>query len=183
MKIKKWARYVIQIFGLIALSSGAAKGQTDYADNYILDSGDKISIQVFDELDLTMEAVIDSNGVINYSFLGALKVSGRTSEEIEETITRLLRDGYLANPSVNVTITGYRLFYIGGEVRKPGGYPFIPGLNLEQAVAMAGGLTDRASKRKMYLIKGSSAEKRRTKVKFSTLIDPGDTITIEEGFF
>ena len=159
----------------------AAKANLE--ESYTLDSGDKIFIQVFDEQDLTMEALVDSNGVINYSFLGTLEVSGRTTEQIEQKITELLENGYLVNPSVNVTVTGYRLFYISGEVNKPGGYPYVPGLNLEQALAMAGGLTDRASKRKMYLIKGGSSDNNRRRVSLSTAIDPGDTITVEEGFF
>jgi len=166
-----------------ATNTAGTNGQTNLEDSYVLDSGDSISIQVFDEQDLSIEAVIDSNGVINYSFLGELEVRGRTTEQIEEKITQLLKDGYLANPSVNVTITGYRLFYISGEVSKPGGYPYVPGLNLEQAIAMAGGLTDRASKRKMYLIKGGNSDKNRTRVNLNASIDPGDTITIEEGFF
>lgn len=173
----------IPILWLLLLSSGSIAAQPESAQQYRLASGDKIYIQVFDEQDLTMETVVDKNGAINYSYLGELTVSGRTTEEIEETISDLLRDGYLVNPSVNVTVTGYRLFYISGEVRNPGGFPYLPGLNLEQAVAMAGGFTDRASKRKMYLIKGSSADNRRSRVKFNTPIDPGDTITIEEGFF
>lgn len=160
-----------------------AYAQSELEGSYVLDSGDKIFIQVFDEQDLTMEALVSSNGVINYSFLGTLEVSGRTTEQIEQTITELLKDGYLVNPSVNVTVTGYRLYYISGEVNKPGGYPYVPGLNLEQALATAGGLTDRASKRKMYLIKGSSSDKGRKRVKLTAAIDPGDTITIEEGFF
>lgn len=162
---------------------GTSAAQPNLEGSYALGGGDTISIQVFDEQDLSMEAVIDSNGIINYSFLGELEVGGRTTEQIEQKITELLKDGFLANPSVNVTITGYRLFYISGEVRKPGGYPYVPGLNLEQAIALAGGLTDRASKRKMYLIKGGSADKNRVRVKLGTSVDPGDTITIEEGFF
>lgn len=157
--------------------------RSNLGESYILDSGDRISIQVFDEQDLTMEALVDSNGVINYSFLGTLEVSGRTTEQIEQKITELLENGYLVKPSVNVTVTGYRLFYISGEVNKPGGYPYVPGLNLEQALAMAGGLTDRASKRKMYLVKGGSSDNNRKRVNLNTSIDPGDTITIEEGFF
>lgn len=175
--------FLFLILGLTSLLHGLVYAQGVDESSYVLDSGDRISIQVFDEQDLSMEAVIDSNGIINYSFLGGLEVRGKTTEQIEQRITELLKDGYLVNPSVNVTVTGYRLFYISGEVNKPGGYPYVPGLNLEQAVAMAGGMTDRASKRKMYLIKGKSADKRRTRVKFSTTIDPGDTITIEEGFF
>jgi polysaccharide export outer membrane protein len=150
---------------------------------YILDTGDKIYIQVFDEQDLTMETRVGSSGVINYSFLGQLQVSGRTSTEMEGEITTLLKDGYLVNPSVNVTVVEYRPFYINGEVKRPGGYPYQPGLTLEKAVAIAGGLTDRASKRKMYLQQGKDQDSKKGKVRMDSRVSPGDIITIEEGFF
>jgi len=41
---------------------------------------------------------------------------------------------------VNVTVTGCRLFYVSGDVRKPVGYPYVPELKLEQTIAMAAGL-------------------------------------------
>ena len=84
---------------------------------------------------------------------------------------------------MNVRVTRYRLFFINGEVRSPGGYPYQPGLTLDRAIALAGGLTDRASTRKMYVTKentGSSDEKR---VSLSFKVQPGDTISIREGFF
>jgi len=153
------------------------------AGSYVLGSGDKIFIKVFDENDLTMEARISASGIINYSFLGQLQVSGRTTEELESSITNQLKEGYLVNPSVNVTIVEYRPFYISGEVRRPGDYPYQPGLTLEKAIAMAGGLTDRASKRKMYLQEQNADSNNKVKINLSQSINPGDIITIEEGFF
>ena len=75
---------------------------------YLLGEGDRISIQVFDEPDLTMESLIGASGIINYSYLGDLQVSGKSSQQVERQITQLLQDGYLVNPSVNVTVLGYR---------------------------------------------------------------------------
>jgi len=88
---------------------------------YVLGNGDEISILVFDETDLTMDAAIGDSGEINYSYLGALKVVGKTPVQLEREITTALRDGYLVNPSVNVSIKTYRPFFINGEVRSPGG--------------------------------------------------------------
>ncbi len=168
----------------IFIVSQPAFSQESAEGTYRLDTGDRIFIQVFDEQDLTMETRVSSNGVINYSFLGQLQVAGRTSSELENQITNLLQDGYLVNPSVNVSIVEYRPFFINGEVERPGGYPYQPGLTMEKAIALAGGLTDRASKRKMYLQNGESDQKKkRTKVGMGGSVAPGDIITIEEGFF
>lgn len=150
---------------------------------YQLGEGDLISIQVFDEPDLTMESQIGASGVINYSYLGDLQVAGKTSQQVERQITQLLQDGYLVNPSVNVTVLGYRPFFINGEVRSPGSYPYQPGLTLDKAIALAGGLTDRASRRKMFILKATSGNQEEQRASMQTKIAPGDIISIKEGFF
>lgn len=152
-------------------------------DDYRLGRGDQISIQVFDEPDLSIGATVGASGVINYSYLGDIQVGGKTVDEVEETISSLLENGYLVNPSVNITVTQFRSFFINGEVRNPGSYPFQPGLTLDKAIALAGGLTDRASTRKMFLIRGNATKKTSSKIGFSAAIAPGDIISIEEGFF
>ncbi len=167
---------------LVFCAMSMAYAQEPGDASYTLNTGDKIYIQVFDEQDLTMETRVSSSGVINYSFLGPLQVAGRTSSQLENDISSLLKDGYLVNPSVNVSVVEYRPFFISGEVKRPGGYPFQPGLTLEKAVALAGGLTDRASKRKMYL-QNKNNSKNRSKVSMTNPVSPGDIITIEEGFF
>lgn len=160
-----------------SVSNGASEGE------YRLDEGDVIGIQVFDEPDLTLQATVSSRGGINYSYLGDLRVSGKTPGELEKHITDLLRDGYLVNPSVNVSIVEFRPFFIGGEVRSPGSYPYQPGLTLDKAIALAGGLTDRASPRQMFLVTAGQRSNNSRKVSLDTRISPGDTITIKEGFF
>jgi len=162
-----------------SFSSVFAQGE----ERYQLQQGDLITIQVFDEPDLSMDARIGASGVINYSYLGDVQVQGKTAEGLERHITELLRDGYLVNPSVNVTVTEYRPFYINGEVRSPGSYPFQPGLTLEKAIALAGGLTDRASTRKMFIIKADSTDQKQKRARMNNRVNAGDIITIKEGFF
>lgn len=177
---------LVFVLSTLLILVGARSVLAQVPDNYILGKGDKISIQVFDEQDLTLTAQIGDGGMINYSYLGDLQVAGRTTLELETEITKQLKDGYLVNPSVNVSIVTYRPFYISGEVRSAGSYAFIPGLTLEKAIALAGGLTDRASRRKMYLLSARvDADKKsiEKKISMSHEIYPGDVINIKEGFF
>jgi len=155
----------------------------DDPSGYILGQGDVIGIQVFDEPDLTLDARVGSSGVINYSYLGDIKVAGRTPLELERQISTLLREGYLVNPSVNVTVVQYRPFFINGEVRSPGGYPYQPGLTLDKAISLAGGMTDRASTRKMFVIKALGDSDEQERVGMNYRVAPGDVISIDEGFF
>jgi polysaccharide export outer membrane protein len=157
-------------------------GEVLDADSYLLEQGDQIQIQVFDEPDLTMDQRVGASGNINYSYLGDLRVAGKTAQQLEREITGLLENGFLVNPSVNVTVLEYRPFFINGEVRSPGSYPYQPGLTLDKAIALAGGLTDRASTRKMSVQK-ASGDQPQGRAAMSTPIAPGDIISIEEGFF
>ena len=168
--------------GAAPASVEPAQADEALARGYRLGEGDRIAIQVFDEPDLTMETTVGSTGRIGYSYLGDLAVGDKTPAQIEREITGLLADGYLRNPSVNVTIVEYRPFFINGEVRSPGSYPYQPGLTLDRAIALAGGLTDRASTRKMFIMTpGDDGDERRASM--STRVEPGDIVLIEEGFF
>ncbi|HSH41807.1 MAG TPA: polysaccharide biosynthesis/export family protein [Arenicellales bacterium] len=75
--------------------------------------------------------------------------------------------------------------YLYGEVNKPGGYEFRSGLTVEKAVAMAGGFTPRASKRKIDISRYSEGEGPRTLdgVKLTENILPGDVVTVGESWF
>lgn len=153
------------------------------SEDYVLGQGDRISILVFDEPDLSITSTVGASGVINYSYLGDLQVSGKTPLDLERQIAKLLSDGYLVNPSVNVSVEQFRPFFIGGEVRNPGSYPYQPGLSLDKAVALAGGLTERASPRRIFIVRAGTSPSDLVKTTLSAPVGPGDIITIKEGFF
>ena len=110
-------------------------------------------------------------------------MAGQTPEQLSDSITAKLRDGYLRNPSVNITVEKYRSFFVDGEVRRPGSYGYEPGLTLAKAVSLAGGMTDRASRRKIFLTREVNGEKKSYRVEMSQTVEPGDIITVREGFF
>ena len=176
-------KYRLFLATAILMLSSLASAQDAAPAGYLLGEGDKISIQVFDEPDLTMGARIGASGIINYFYLGDVQVAGKTPQQLERHIVSLLQNGYLVSPSVNVSITEFRPFFVNGEVRRPGGYAYQPGLTMDKAIALAGGLTDRASTRKMYIIRGESTNQTTARAKMNTSIEPGDIISIKEGFF
>ena len=150
---------------------------------YSIGSGDMLSIQVFGEEDLSIEVRLSDAGTISYPFLGELRAKGLSIGELSEIIRSKLADGYLISPSVNVTVLEYRQFFINGEVEKPGGYPYQPGLTLQKAVALAGGFTERASKTKLYVVPDGKEGEDPVRIKLGTMVRPGDIITVEESFF
>ncbi|RTE65262.1 polysaccharide export protein [Amphritea opalescens] len=166
---------------LIFFCSVAAAETTTLSD-YRLGSGDLLSIQVFGEEDLSMEIRLSDAGTIAYPFLGELKILNMTIGNLSELIQQGLAEGYLHDPQVSITVLEYRQFYINGEVKEPGGYPYQPGLTLQKAVALAGGFTERASKSKLF-VSHDGETKNPSLVKLNTQIRPGDIITIEQSFF
>ena len=151
---------------------------------YRLGSGDVISINVFGEQDLSFDKIrLTDAGTLSFPFLGEVRANGKTAIELEEIIVTGLKGDYLIDPKVSVSVLEYREFFISGEVKSPGGYPFKPGLNLQKAITLAGGLTDRASERKMFIVRDGESEADATRADMNTPVMPGDMIKIEESFF
>ncbi|MBN8445154.1 MAG: polysaccharide export protein [Gammaproteobacteria bacterium] len=152
------------------------------AENYKLGPGDVIVIQVFGEDELKLETQLTDSGTVNYPFLGTIKVVGMSIKELEQHVYNGLKPDYFVEPNVFVGIVQYRPFYIHGEVKKPGGYPYQPGMTVNQAIALAGGLTERASKEKIEISREGDKNNTQTGT-LNTKISAGDTITIEQRFF
>ena len=174
---------MIKKITFIALLFTIFIAQAATENTYILGAGDQIKILIYDEPDLTVELTINDDGYINFPFIGAVSVTGRTTTQVQKLIHDGLAGDYLLNPSVQVDVVSYRPFYIHGEVNSPGAYSYQPGMTVDQAVALAGGLTPRASKNKIFIKKLVDQKIINQKVALTSEISAGDTITIAQSFF
>jgi protein involved in polysaccharide export with SLBB domain len=165
------------------LASAHLAFSQDIETTYTISSDDIISITVFNEPDLSLdEARVGSNGTISMPLLGQVQVAQLTVVEVESKLTSLYLDGYLKKPKVSVGIIEYRPFYINGEVQSPGSYSYRQGLTIEKAITLAGGFTQRAS-RKGILLMGEKDNGNTISVSLNHKVKPGDVITIQESFF
>ncbi|WP_374256847.1 polysaccharide biosynthesis/export family protein [Aquabacterium sp.] len=156
----------------------------EFVNNYKLGPGDIISIRVLGEQELSIEkARISDVGTIPMPAIGEVNALGRTIGEVERMVVEKLRGRILLNPQVSVLIEEYRPFFINGMVQKPGGYPFLPGLTVRKAAALAGGFRERASLKKIYLIRESDKTQTPVNVDLNAAVLPGDIVTVEESFF
>lgn len=73
--------------------------------------------------------------------------------------------------------------YVFGHVRVPGAYPVEKGMTVMQALALAGGLTDRGTDRGLRIIRVVNGEKKEISVKLGDLVQPGDTIMVRQRIF
>jgi polysaccharide export outer membrane protein len=167
-----------------APAAAAAQAQEQSVSNYRLGSGDVVTVQVLGEEDLKRERIrLSDAATISYPILGEIKLAGKTVAELERMIADGLRGRYLVNPQVTVTINEYRNFFINGQVERPGGYPYIPGLTVLKAVSLAGGFKERASREKIYIVRERDATHQRERAGLNVAVQPGDIITVEESFF
>ncbi|WP_448569563.1 polysaccharide biosynthesis/export family protein [Thalassotalea ganghwensis] len=154
-----------------------------WSANYKLGAGDQIEINVYGEPDLTTKVKIDKAGIISFPFLDDIQVIGQTTKSLEQHIRKGLLGDYLIDPQVTVTIVTYRPFFIHGEVKKPGGYPYQDDLTLDKAIALAGGLASRASTTDWKITREVDGSTITIQATVATLIQPDDIIKIEQSFF
>lgn len=177
---------MLRTIGILALTAimGALPAQADSpASHYRLDTGDTVSVTVYGHDDLSGEFEVDGAGRISLPLIKKVEAVGRTSTELEAVITDALRPDYLKNPRVSVSVLNYRPFYIMGEVINPGSYPYMSGMRIVNAVAVAGGYTYRAKKSKIKITRGTGSEKVSIYAAPETPVQPGDIIEVPERFF
>jgi polysaccharide export outer membrane protein len=150
---------------------------------YQLAAGDSVRVDVLGEAELSITALIDPAGAINYPFLGRIQAAGLTLRQLEQQIQKGLQAGYLKNPDVRVSMAAYRPVYVTGQVRAAGVYPYTLGLTVEKVLTLAGGVTQFASTRRIFLLRPGDATEQRMKVELDSPVLPGDTILVEERLF
>ncbi|HTM74443.1 MAG TPA: polysaccharide biosynthesis/export family protein, partial [Pseudolabrys sp.] len=108
---------------------------------YMLGPGDRIRLKVYDDSNLTGEYEVNNGGYVSIPLVGQVRAAGSTTSQLEKTIADRMRGKIAQDPKINVEIAAYAPFYIFGEVKKAGVYPYQPGITVAGAIATAGGLT------------------------------------------
>jgi polysaccharide export outer membrane protein len=102
---------------------------------------------------------------------------------VQALLTQKYGKDYLVNPSVSVEVLNYRPFFIIGEVNRPGSYPYVNGMTVINAVALAGGYTPRANHEGIKIKHSNETTEQERDAKEDTVVMPGDVIEIAERFF
>lgn len=177
-------KFVITAWFLIVSAGALAQaGPSSQPSEYTLGSGDELEVTVFGHADLSGRFVINELGQISLPLVGNVKVGGKSRREAEVMIRNVLRPDYLVNPRVSVQVMNYRPFYIIGEVNDPGSYPYVNGMTVTEAVALAGGYTYRAKKKEVVIIRASDESNKEIPATNNTPVMPGDVIKVPERFF
>jgi polysaccharide export outer membrane protein len=151
--------------------------------SYTLGPGDRISISVFNQADLSGQYVLDGDGRFSMPLVGAVDATGFSPSELETLLISRLKPDYLVNPRVFVQVMNYRPYYLIGEVQSTGAFPYVDGMSYLTAVAIAGGFTYRAKKGHVYVIRGNDPDREEIKLDIDDKVKPGDIIRVAERLF
>lgn len=161
---------LLTFFVLIAITCSMAM-----AEEYRLGPGDILSVGVYGYEELQVKAlVVRPDGCISFPLAGEIRAEGMTSAELAMALTAKLAD-YVKDPQVTVNIDKLRTarIYVLGEVNKPGMYEIERRHNVLDAIGAAGGYTQKAAKKNVFVIKQDRPD-QPVKINLLKLLQRGD---------
>jgi len=171
MKKQILSTLLMIIVGMVAISS---------AGDYEVGEGDVIFLKVYENDDLSTTARVTYEGKISVPLLGQVSVKNMTVTEIEEKISRLLKNGYIVDPQVSIFIKEYRSrkAVILGEVNSPGIYKLLEDTSLLEIISQAGGMTKTACSKAIIKRKEGKADNGENiiKINIKDLVEKGENI-------
>lgn len=169
----------------------------ELSGTYLVDPDVRVSVAEYREIYINGE--VNSPGGYNYkpglTLDKAVALAGGFSESASKervTLTRIIngqsqlfsmRPTDAVLPGDIIEIGEYLQVFINGEVQRPGNYAYQPGLTLEKTIAMAGGFTGRASKKRVKVSRDVDGEQKQGRISMRDPVYPGDIVSVPEGFF
>lgn len=151
---------------------------------YRLGPGDRLSIKVFGQADVSGEFEIAGDGFVSMPLIGQVPAANLSLNEFRDSVVRILDEKFLVDPKVSIEVTNYRPFYILGQINNPGNYPYKSGINMRMAIALAGGYTRRAAEEPLVVDRrDENGNLQRYWASQDTPVLPGDTITVRRRLF
>jgi len=119
---------------------------------------------------------IDRDGFIEFPLIGKILVENMTIEEVKDSL-QVKVDEYVKNTTVIVKLANFRVTMLG-EFTRPGKYlVYQDRINIFEAIAMAGDMTDFAKRNRTLLV-------RETEDGYQTVrLDLNDQTIMESEFF
>ncbi len=150
---------------------------------YLLDTGDRLRIFVYGQPNLSRSYTLDHDGRITVPLIGQVSARGMTTAGLEGAIKSRLGTQFVRDPQVTVDILQNRPFFILGEVKNAGQYPYVSGMTIETAVAIAGGYSERASTKRFRLQRRINGFVEVIEAPGDYIVQAGDTVTVFERWF
>lgn len=155
---------------------------------------DTFDVRVYGEADLSGTFRVATDGTVDYPLAGRILVAGLRTGEIQQLIVSKLKDRYLKEPQVIVTVKDRNSQKISvlGQVTKPGQVGYYPNMTIVDAIASAGGFTGIAAKNavslrrevegkiEMHIYPVADISEGRSQ---NVMVQPGDVLVVDERVF
>jgi len=144
--------------------------------NYVIGAQDMLDIDVWKEAELTRTVQVRPDGKISLPLLNDIQAAGLTPTQLAGQITTSLKK-FVTDPQVTVIVTqiNSQRVYIMGEVTRAGAYPLLPGMTVLQALSSAGGFTQFANLKKIYVLREENGKQTRLPFNYKQVINGKDT--------
>src|SRR5579885_2343392 len=163
----------------------AINAQPASVRDYVIGPEDVLDISVWKEPDLSRSLPVRLDGKISMPLLNDVQAAGLTATELSQSITEKLKK-YLNAPRVTVMVSqmNSQRIYVLGEVTRPGAYPLLPGMTILQAISSAGGLTQFANSKRIFLLRNESQTLNKYSFNYNEVLDgrrPEQNLTLRAG--
>ncbi len=159
----------------------------------ILGAGDVFEVRIYGEPELSGTYRVSPDGGIDFPLIGRLQVADATDSVLAEQVTTLLKR-YVKDPQVSIYVKEYnsQKVFVFGEVQRPGTFQFEQGMNIVQAITLAGGFARLADKAGTYITRNVQGQEERIRVSVAAIgegrepnldLEPGDIIYVPEALF
>ena len=161
---------------------------------YTIGVNDVLNIAVLKPDQLTTTLTVSPDGTITFPYIGNVEVQGKTLAWIQQEVQSRLA-AYMKYPVVSVSLqeSKSRMFYVYGEVIKPGAYGMQPNLTVIRAISVTGGFTKYGSASKVKILRRLDSGNEIIRVDVDSAMEgdssqdigikDGDVITVSEGIF
>lgn len=149
---------------------------------YRLAPGDKVSLQVFGQTELSGQFDVNADGNLSLPLVGSVPARNRTVAQLTSDLNTKF-DRFVVNPRFTLDVVTYRPVFVLGQVSRPGSFPFAAGMTVQQAVALAGGYTRRAITDKVMVTRLTDDGPKDFSIGPQDILVPGDTIDVQRRLF
>jgi polysaccharide biosynthesis/export protein len=169
-----------------AADASAATAKAATTDpNYIIGAQDVLDISVWKEPEVSRVVPVRPDGKISLPLLNDVQAAGLTPSQLAAQITVSLKK-YVTSPQVTVIVTtiNSQRIYIIGEVTRPGAFPMLPGMNVLQGLSSAGGFTQFAKTKSIYVLRMENGKQQKYPVNYKDVVSgkhPDQDISLKAG--
>jgi len=154
-----------------AMIGGNASGPADADPNYVIGPQDVLDISVWKEPDVSRVVPVRPDGKISLPLLNDVQAAGLTPLQLASQITAGLTK-FMTNPQVTVIISqiNSQRIYLLGQVARAGAYLLLPGMTVLQSLSNAGGFTEFANTRRIYVIREQNGKQEKFNFNYKDVV-------------